>query len=81
MNEWLSMPQAVEKYGYSNANSLRRRLRQLRELGQVEDLGAPPEEIRAGGKGPVRILWANPKSMMLGADAPAELLNPKVGRR
>ena len=82
--EWLPLAVAAQRFGYSHRESLRRRLRQLRELGHVSDIGSPPASYRRsdtahGGK--VVLMWPNPKTALLRSDAPSELLNPKRGRR
>ncbi len=41
-NEWLPLDLAADHFGYAHKESLRRRLRQLRERGLVCDIGRPP---------------------------------------
>ena len=82
--EWLPLDVAARRFGYSHRESLRRRLRQLRELGYVIDIGTPPTSYRRSDKaesGEVVLMWPNPKTALLRSDAPPELLNPKRGRR
>ena len=78
---WLTIEQAARHYGYSSADTLQRRLRQLRERGQVHDMGDPPEGYRDNPDAPVRVLWAHPKAMLVADDAPRVLLDPSRGRR
>ena len=78
---WLTVEQAAKHYGYGNPESLRQRIRQLRDNGKVSDVGASPPGYRVVGNAPINVLWANPKSMMIADDAPPDLLNPHRGRR
>ncbi|MGA7193685.1 MAG: hypothetical protein WBW94_08650 [Anaerolineales bacterium] len=81
---WLSIDQAARHFGYHHPESLRRRLRDLREQNYVADIGIPPERYKVA-KRPNRkkivIYWLNPKTSLLRSDAPRNLLNPKVGKR
>ena len=79
--DWLTFDQAAKKFGY-NSKALPRRIRQLRELGYVSDIGNPPAEYaKLKNTGQVVILWANPKAAMIKSDAPEELFKPGAGRR
>lgn len=83
--QWLPLDAAAKHLGYSHPESLRRRLRQLRQRGLVIDLGQPPSGY------PVRnnvqktkavvVMWANPKTALIRSDVSPELLNPKRGKR
>ncbi len=83
--EWLPFSIAATRFGYHHKESLRNRLRQLREQGLVIDTGTPPAEYPIGDatthENKVVLLWPNPKVALLRSDAPAALLNPKRGRR
>lgn len=78
---WLTVEQATEHYGYTNPESLKRRIRQLRDAGKVSDAGDPPDGYRAIEDAPISLLWANPKAMLIADDAPSDLLNPRMGKR
>ena len=82
--EWLPLVIAAQKWGYS-LEGLRRRLRQLRQNGYVEDIGRPPEgyvsKDRSALEDTVRILWANPQTALISSHVPAGLLDPRKGRR
>lgn len=78
---WLTMKRATDYYGYAHPESLRNRIRQLRDGGLVSDTGNPPKGYAARKGAPINVLWSNPQSMMLEDNAPADLLNPKRGRR
>ena len=82
-NEWLPLDIAAEQFGYAHKESLRRRLRQLRERGLVRDFGRPPDpyqNLEKGEEVPITIMWPNPKTALLHRDAPSELLAAKRGR-
>jgi hypothetical protein len=83
--EWLPLDLAAERFGYNHAESLRRRLRQLRALGYVVDIGRPASDYPARKHSDqhdiVVIMWPNPKTALIRSDAPAHLLNPKPGKR
>jgi len=84
IRKWLPLDQAAKHYGYRHADSLRRRLRELRERGYVVDLGNPPSPYKVGknqSKGKVVIYWPNPNTALIRRDAPAGLLIPKRGKR
>jgi hypothetical protein len=79
--QWLTFSQAAEKYGYSR-EGFRDRLRQLRELGYVADVGHPPSAYaKLRNTGQVVVLWANPKAGLIRADAPEELFDASHGYR
>lgn len=82
--EWLPLDVAATWFGYSHPESLRQRLRQLRDRGHVVDIGRPPTSYPVGDAnalGKVVLMWPNPKTALLRSDAPADLLNPKRGKR
>ena len=82
--EWLPLDAAARQFGYSHRESLRRRLRQLRKLGHVIDIGTPPASYQRGDMAvgeKVVLMWPNSKTALLRSDAPSKLLNPKRGRR
>ena len=82
--KWLPVDQATVYFGYSNPESLRQRLRELRRRGKVLDLGAPPLPYKAAKKateGKIIIYWPNPNTALIRSDAPRELLVPKRGKR
>ena len=82
-NEWLPLDLAADHFGYAHKESLRRRLRQLRERGLVCDIGRPPaayEKSEQIEEAPITIMWPNPKTALLNCDAPPELLEAKRGR-
>jgi hypothetical protein len=81
--EWQPLDLAAEQLGY-HPESLRKRLRQLRQRGQVVDLGRPPAGYTVGKtpvEGKVVLLWANPKTALIRRNAPSDLLVPKRGKR
>jgi transposase-like protein len=78
---WISIEEAAEYFGYSHPDSLRRRIRQLREQGKVSDEGNAPKGYKSKSSAEIQILWANPQAMMLNKNAPKKLLNPKKGKR
>ena len=81
--EWWPLDVAAEKFGY-HPESLRRRLRQLRQLGSVVDLGRPPDSYKVSqraSEGKIILQWPNPDTALLRSDAPPELLNPRRGKR
>jgi hypothetical protein len=79
--EWLTFKQAAAKFGYSR-EGFRDRLRQLRELGYVADIGsAPAEYAHLKITGQVVVMWANPKAGLVRSDAPANLFNSSHGYR
>ncbi len=82
--EWLPLNVAAERFGYGHHESLRRRLRQLRQLGYVVDIGTPPADYTVSDRayeGKVNIMWPNPKTALIRSDTPKYLLNPKRGKR
>ena len=82
-NEWLPLDLAADRFGYAHKESLRRRLRQLREQGLVLDVGRPPavyQEAVPKEEAPIMLMWPNPKTALLHRDAPSELLVAKRGR-
>lgn len=78
---WMTMDNAARHYGYSSSATLRQRIRQLREAGKVSDEGNSPDGCAEVKDAPIRIFWAHPRTMMIADNAPADLLNPKRGRR
>jgi hypothetical protein len=82
--EWLPFDMAATRFGYNHKESLRNRIRQLRERELVVDTGNPPAEYQIGDsttRKKVVLLWANPKTALVRSDAPVRLLNPKRGKR
>ena len=82
--EWLPLDAAAERLGYAHKESFRRRLRQLRQLGYIVDIGRPPSAYLVSSspkKGKINIMWPNSKTALIRSDAPSYLLNPKRGRR
>lgn len=84
--EWLPLDVAGQRLGYAHKQSLTFRLRQLRQLGYVVDIGRPPAPYPVGdssqiGNGKVIVMWPNPKVALLRSDAPPCLLKPKRGKR
>jgi hypothetical protein len=81
--EWLPLDIAARQFGYAHKESLRRRLRQLREQGFVRDIGRPPaayQKAKPKEAAPITLMWPNPKTALLNRDAPPELLAAKRGR-
>ena len=82
-NDWLPLDLAADHFGYAHKESLRRRLRQLRERGLVLDIGRPPnayQKVETKEEAPITLMWPNPKTALLKRDAPPELLAAKRGR-
>ena len=82
-NDWLPLDLAADHFCYAHKESLRRRLRQLRERGLVHDIGRPPvayEEVERKANAPITIMWPNPRTALLHRAAPPELLAAKRGR-
>ena len=80
--QWLPLNQAAKQFGYKSIQGFRLRIQQLRNKGYVVDEGNPPEEYKKKqGNGAITLLWANPQAAMIRADAQADLLNPKTGKR
>jgi hypothetical protein len=82
--EWLPLDIAAAHFGYNHAESFRRRLRQLRTLGYVVDIGRPgdyPQGEHSDQRDHVVIMWPNPKTALVRSDAPPHLLNSKPGKR
>jgi len=81
--QWLPLDIAAKEWGYTT-EGLRRRLRQLRTWGYVEDTGRPPH---AYGLPPhlqskrIVLLWPNSQTVLIRSDAPRDLLNSSKGRR
>ena len=72
-NEWLPLDVAAEQFGYAHKESLRRRLRQLRERGLVRDFGRPPaayQKVEQREEVPITLMWPNPKTALLHREAP-----------
>ena len=81
--EWLPLDIAAEQFGYAHKESLSRRLRQLRNRKLVIDIGRPPtsyENIKPRKSAGIVVMWPNPKTALLRADAPGELLGARRGR-
>jgi hypothetical protein len=81
---WLPFDDAAKKYGYSHVESLRRRIRDLREQGLVVDIGKPPLPYKLGNneaQNMIIIYWPNHNTALIRSDAPSALLNPKLGKR
>ena len=81
--DWLPLDIAVEKYGYAHKESLRRRLRQLRECGRVIDVGRPPAKYRdaaPGDEADIVLMWPNPKVVLIGGNSAKNLLKSRRGR-
>ena len=79
--EWLTFSQAAAQFGYSH-EGFRDRLRQLRALGYVADIGNPPAEYaHLKNTGQVVVMWANPKAGLVRADAPTSLFDSSHGYR
>lgn len=82
--EWLPLEEAANRYGYAHKESISRRLRQLRKLGHVADIGRPPEQYANGPKpekAAIVLMWPNPTAALIHQEAPAELLDSKRGKR
>ncbi len=82
--EWLPLDTAAKRFGYAFRESFSRRLRQLRKLGYIVDIGRPPTSYPLGNSTNIEkivIMWPNPKTALIRSDAPSELLDPKRGRR
>ena len=82
--EWLPLDVAAAYFGYSHKESLRNRIRQLRNQGKVVDIGNPPSIYIAENNatsGSLTIFWPNPKTALIRRDASPEMLNPKRGKR
>jgi len=81
---WLPLVEAAKHFGYRHPGSLRNRLRVLRKLGFVVDIGSPPPQYKVGDinvEDKVVLYWPNAKTALLRSDAPPTLLNPKTGKR
>ena len=81
--QWLPLDLAAEQLGYTT-EGLRRRLRQLRTLGYVEDTGRPPKayaKLKCKQVKRIVLMWPNITDVLMRSDAPSELLNPNKGRR
>ena len=81
--EWLPLDLAAESFGYAHKESLRRRLRQLRERGLVRDIGRPPASYATEARNQdaaITVMWPNPKTALIRSDAPRALLEAKRGR-
>lgn len=78
------MHDAAKHYGYRHEESLRRRLRQLREKGLVRDVGNPPKKYEVCaqlGTDAITIRWVNPTTAMISTNISMKLLNPRRGKR
>lgn len=83
LTKWLPLDIASARLGYAHKESLTRRLRQLRQQGQVIDRGRPPAaygQIHANANAPITLMWPNPQTALLRNDAPRSLLHAKRGR-
>ena len=81
---WLSLDDAATHFGYNHPESFRRRLRQLRKLGYIEDIGKPPSKYKVSDRvssDKLVIMWPNPKTALIHCEALTILLDPKRGRR
>ncbi len=81
--DWLPLHVAAQRFGYRHRESLRRRLRQLRRQGFIQDLGWPPGEYNKTQRNEtatVVLMWPNPQTALLRSDAPQSLLRAKRGR-
>jgi hypothetical protein len=81
--EWLPLDVAAERFGYAHKESLSRRLRQLRRENLVIDTGRPPanyRDLEPSESARIVLMWPNPKTALLRADAPRELLSARRGR-
>lgn len=77
---WYNIRRAAKVFGYKHPESLRQRIRQLREEGKVSDIGSPPHGYKIVPNAPVTVLWANPKSMMVSSESSDEVLSAQIGR-
>lgn len=83
-DQWLPLDVAAQKYGYAHKESLTRRLRQLRRRGLVADFGRPPADYptqETMQRAVIFLMWPNPKTALLRADAPFNLLKSERGKR
>ena len=83
IEEWLPLDIAAKQFGYAHKESLSRRLRQLRNQNLVIDIGRPPtgyENIKPSKSAGIVVMWPNPKTALLRADAPRKLLGARRGR-
>jgi hypothetical protein len=81
--EWMSLYQAAVYFGYKHPESLRQRLRKLREKGNLVDTGSPPARYKTG-KTDLRkivVFWINSRTPLIRSDAPRNLLMPLRGKR
>ena len=81
--KWLPLDIAARYFGYAHKESLSRRLRQLRDEGQVRDIGRPPiayKKRQGNDLAGIILMWPNPKTALLRSDAQRELLSAKRGR-
>lgn len=81
--EWLPLDIAAKEFGYAHKVSLSRRLRQLRRRNLVIDTGRPPtnyRDVQPSESAQIVLMWPNPKTALLRADAPRELLSAQRGR-
>ena len=81
--EWLSLKAAAQRYGYAHTQSLTRRLRQLRKLGHVADVGEPPAGYNISqdtDQADIVLMWANPQTALLRSDASFNLLKSQRGK-
>ena len=82
---WMPLNQASIHYGYKNLESFRRRLRQLRRLGLVVDIGNPPPDYpninNPENDHKITVWWFNPKLAFVQTNLPLDLFDPKPGKR
>lgn len=81
---WMSLDEGAIYFGYEHPESFRRRLRQLRKLGHVTDIGKPPSKYPTSdqvSKDKIVLLWPNPKTALIHCQSPTKLLDPKRGKR
>ena len=81
---WLPLDEGAVHFGYKHPESFRRRLRQLRNLGHIVDIGKPPHHYPTMDQvstDKILLMWPNPKTALIRSDASANLLNPKRGKR
>lgn len=81
--EWMSLYQAAAHFGYKHPESLRQRLRKLREKGDLVDIGSPPARYKAGKSDfrKIVVFWINSRTPLIRSDAPQNLLIPLRGKR
>ena len=81
---WLPFDEAAKHFGYGHLESLRRRIRDLREQGYVVDIGKPPPPYKVGDdqtQNKIILYWPNHNTALIRSDASPDLLNPRLGKR